>query len=60
MSGADVRVVRDGPDAGVYIDGVKLPAVVNIHPDLHGRDSVPVAVITVHVSKYSFEHAAPK
>lgn len=56
---ADVRVVKSGPDAGVYIDGFKIPGVLKIEPDLHGRDSLAVAVITVHVGRYAFEESAP-
>lgn len=60
MNGADVRVVKSGPDAGVYINGVKVPCVLNIKPNLHGGDALPVAVITLHVSRYAFEERAPE
>lgn len=56
----DVRVVRSGPDQGVYLNGVKVPGVLKIEPDLFGKDSIAAARITLSISHFAFENEAPK
>ena len=56
----DVRIVKHGPDQGVYINGVRLPGVLKIEPDLFGTDGIPVARVTLAISHFAFEREPPK
>jgi hypothetical protein len=55
-----VVVVKAGPDKGVYVNGVKLPGVLKIEPDLFGEDSIAVARVTLAIDTFSLANEAPQ
>jgi hypothetical protein len=57
---SDVRVVKQGPDSGLYINGIKVPGVLQVEPNLFGKDSIAVVRITLAVDKFSLDTVAPR
>lgn len=55
-----VAVVKDGPDAGVYFNGIKVPGVLRVEPHVHGAAAIPAARITVAINSYALATEAPK
>ncbi len=56
----NVVVVKAGPDKGLYVNGVKIPGVLKVEPDLFGEDSIAVARITLAIDTFALAHEAPQ
>lgn len=56
----DIVIVRAGPDKGMYLNGVKVPGVIKVEPDIYDGSDVPTARIVLQFGSYAFADEAPK